>query len=183
MNTLSVFKLQPSKLCRMTVRVGGTCAMAIALFSSNPAHALDGCRVMLCLAAPNWREVPLCVPTINDLMKHLAKGRPFPICAGAGPDTAADNAWATAPSNCPVQYIFEVNGPNGPVLHCQYTGAVQVKVKNVMWSRTWWTFAGESVTEFSAEAKRQLGSWDTQFDDDYAKWFASLPPPVLPPAP
>jgi hypothetical protein len=34
---------------------------------ATPAHALDGCKVMLCLAAPNWREVPLCVPTIHEL--------------------------------------------------------------------------------------------------------------------
>jgi hypothetical protein len=145
-----------------------------------PAHAIDGCKVMLCLAAPNWRDVPLCVPTINELMQHLAKGKPFPICTGAGPDNGADNEWAIAPGNCPVQYIYEVDGPNGPKLHCKYNGAVVVKVGNAPWTRTWWTFAGESVTEFSAAAKAQLGSWDTLFDDDYASWLASLPPPAPP---
>jgi hypothetical protein len=158
-------------------------ALIASLVFTTPAHAIDGCRVMLCLAAPKWREVPLCVPTINELMKHLARGRPFPICKGGGPDNGADNIWATAPRNCPVQYIFEVDGPNGPRQRCKYIGAVEVKVNNVSWTRTWWTFAGESVTEYSAEAKRQLGSWDSQFDDDYAAWLASLPPADLPPAP
>jgi hypothetical protein len=34
------------------------------------------------------------------------------------------------------------------------------------------------VTDFSPAAKTQLGAWDTRFDDDYAKWLASLPPPA-----
>jgi hypothetical protein len=145
-----------------------------------PAQAIDGCKVMLCLAAPNWREVPLCVPTIHELMRHLAKGRSFPICKGAGPDNGADNEWAGAPNNCPVQYVFEVDGPNGPRLRCKYTGAIVVKVASTVWTRTWWTFDGDSVTEFSAAAKAQLGKWDTRFDDDYASWLAALPPPAAP---
>jgi hypothetical protein len=155
-------------------------ALVSSILYAAPAHAIDGCKVMLCLAAPKWRDVPLCVPTINELMRHLAKGRPFPICTGSGTDNGADNEWANAPHNCPVQYIYEVDGPNGPLLRCRYTGAVVVKVGNTPWTRTWWTFAGESVTEFSAAAKAQLGSWDTQFDDDYASWLASLPPPAPP---
>jgi hypothetical protein len=147
---------------------------------ATPAHAIDGCKVMLCLAAPNWREVPLCVPTIHELMQHLARGRSFPMCKGAGPDNGADNLWATAPTNCPVHYVYEVDGPNGPRPRCRYTGAVTVKVGNAVWTRTWWTFDGDSVTEFSAAAKAQLGKWDTRFDDDYASWLASLPPPAPP---
>jgi hypothetical protein len=34
------------------------------------------------------------------------------------------------------------------------------------------------VTEFTPAAKAQLGTWDTKFDDDYAAWFAALPPPA-----
>ena len=37
---------------------------------------------------------------------------------------------------------------------------------------------GDTVTEFSPAAKAQLGTWDTKFDDDYAAWFAALPPPA-----
>jgi hypothetical protein len=155
-------------------------ATASTLLLTSPAHAIDGCRVMLCLAAPKWREVPLCVPTIHELMRHLAKGRPFPICTGGGPDNGADNTWATAPGNCPVQYVYEVNGANGPRQRCTYNGAVVVKVNSAVWSRTWWTFAGDSVTEFTPAAKAQLGTWDTRFDDDYAAWLALQPPPVAP---
>jgi hypothetical protein len=173
-------KLQASSNC---LRLNMLAALPpIALLASvlwaTPAHALDGCRVMLCLAAPKWREVPLCVPTINDLMKHLAKGRPFPICTGGGSDNIANNEWANAPGNCPVQYIYEVDGANGPQLRCKYSGAVTVNIKNVLWSRTWWTFTGESVTEFSPEAKAQLGTWDSKFDDDYAAWLAAQVPPA-----
>ena len=37
---------------------------------------------------------------------------------------------------------------------------------------------GETVTEFTPAAKTQLGTWDSKFDDDYAIWLASLPPPA-----
>ena len=37
--------------------------------------------------------------------------------------------------------------------------------------------AGDAVTEFSASAKNQLGSWDTRFDTEYAAWLASQPSP------
>ena len=33
----------------------------------------------------------------------------------------------------------------------------------------------ERSPEYSATAKSSLGTWDTQFDDDYAAWLASLP--------
>ena len=38
--------------------------------------------------------------------------------------------------------------------------------------------ADDTVTEFTPAAKAQLGTWDTKFDDDYAAWFAALPPPA-----
>jgi hypothetical protein len=71
-----------------------------------------------------------------------------------------------------------VDGPNGPIYSCAYSGAISVSVKGAPFARTWWSASGDSVTEFSPVAKAQLGSWDTRFDADYAAWLASQPMPA-----
>ena len=149
-----------------------------ALTEPLPARAVDGCQVLLCLAASNWRRIPMCVPTIEQLHRDLARARPFPTCDMAGPGNNALHQWASAPGFCPPQYVREVDGPNGPVPRCSYAGAVSVSINGLPFTRTWWTPDGDSVTEFSDAAKLQLGSWDARFDNDYAAWLAAqLPPP------
>ena len=145
-----------------------------------PARAVDGCKVLLCLAAPGWRSISECVPTINQLYRDLARGKPFPTCSMAGAGNSANNAWASAPANCPPQYTHEIDGPNGPRYLCDYTGAVTVTINGEAFTRTWWSTSGDTVTEFTLAAKNQLRTWDTRFDDDYAAWFALQPPPVPP---
>ncbi|HNO43391.1 MAG TPA: hypothetical protein PKJ12_12395, partial [Ottowia sp.] len=51
---------------RMTL-AGALVAFLATLAALVPtsAHAVDGCKVLLCLAAPSWRSIPECVPTIN----------------------------------------------------------------------------------------------------------------------
>src|SRR5881396_2757238 len=75
-----------------------------------PVRAVDGCLVLLCFAAPSWRSIPQCVPPINQVLRDLARGRPFPTCAMAGAGNSANNAWASAPSYCPPQYTRVVEG-------------------------------------------------------------------------
>lgn len=144
------------------------------------AHAVDGCLVLLCFAAPNWRSIPQCVPPIRQVLRDLARGKPFPTCAMAGAGNSASHAWASAPGYCPPQYTRVFDGESGPIYSCDYTGAVSVSINGAPFARTWWTMAGDSVTEFSPAAKAQLGTWDTRFDDDYAAWLAALPPPTPP---
>jgi hypothetical protein len=141
------------------------------------AHAVDGCLVLLCLAAPSWRSIPQCVPPIRQLLHDLARGRPFPTCAMSGPGTSARLQIAHAPSHCPPQYTREVPGANAPTYRCDFAATIAVDVSGASWSRTWWNSAGDSVTEFLPAAKAQLGAWNSRFDDDYAAWQASLPPP------
>ena len=43
-------------------------AFAALFGASKPAHAVDGCKVLLCLAAPSWRSIP-------------RPGPPIPSCA------------------------------------------------------------------------------------------------------
>lgn len=149
-------------------------AVAVAsllLATSPPAAALDGCLVLLCLAAPSWRAIPQCVPPITQLWRDLARGRAFPSCGMSGGANTASHDWASAPSYCPPQYTTVIEMPGGPRYFCDYAGAVSVTVNGAPFARTWWAMGGDSVTEFSPAAKAQLGRWDTRFDDDYAAWL------------
>jgi hypothetical protein len=153
---------------------------AMLLLTSPVARAADGCLVLLCFAAPSWRAIPQCVPPIREVLRDLARGRPFPTCAMAGPSNSASHQWSSAPGNCPPQYTRVTQTDNGPVYSCDYDGAVSVAINGAAFARTWWSMAGDTVTEFSAGAKVQLGNWDSRFEDDYAVWLASLPPPPAP---
>lgn len=154
-------------------------AMTSALLP-RAAQAVDGCLVLLCFAAPSWRSIPQCVPPIKQVLRDLARGKSFPTCGMAGGSNSASHAWASAPGYCPPQYTRVFDGESGPIYSCDYTGAVSVSINGAPFARTWWTMAGDTVTEFSPAAKTQLGTWDTRFDDDYAAWLASLPPPAPP---
>jgi hypothetical protein len=143
-------------------------------------RAADGCLVLLCFAAPSWRAIPQCVPPIREVLRDLARGRPFPTCAMAGASNSASHQWSSAPGNCPPQYTRVTETDNGPVYSCDYNGAVSVAINGAAFARTWWSMAGDTVTEFSAGAKAQLGNWDSRFEGDYAVWLASLPAPPAP---
>ena len=161
----------------------GSVVLAIVLamgLAPRPAAAVDGCKVLLCFAAPSWRSIPECVPPIQQVLRDLSLGKPFPPCAMSGAGNSASNQWASAPSYCPPQYTRVFDGESGPIYSCDYSGAVAVNINGVLWARTWWGFGGDTVTEFTPAAKAQLGTWDTRFDDDYARWLASQPPPVDP---
>lgn len=142
------------------------------------AKAVDGCLVLLCLAAPSWRAIPQCVAPVRQLFRDLARGRPFPTCSMSGARSAASHAWSNAPAFCPPQYTHVVDAESTP--YCDYIGAVTVHVDGAMFARTWWNAGGDTVTEFTPAAKSALGTWDTRFDDDHAKWLAAQPP--APPA-
>jgi hypothetical protein len=152
--------------------------LAWALLAPAPAHAVDGCLVLLCFAAPSWRSVPQCVPPIRQVLRDLARGRAFPTCGMAGAGNAAVHRWASAPGFCPPQYTRAWDGEGGPMYMCDYVGAVSVTIEGAPFARTWWNMGGDTVTDFSPAAKAQLGSWDTRFDDEHAAWLNTLPPPA-----
>ena len=166
--------------CRFTMWIAALIALVSLATFSAPARSVDGCKVLLCLAAPSWRSIPECVPTINQLHRDLARGKPFPTCSMAGAGNSANNDWASAPANCPPQYTRVLDGESGLIYSCDYAGAVTVAINGAPFTRTWWNMDGDTVTEFTPAAKAQLGTWNSKFDDDYATWFASLPPPAPP---
>lgn len=164
---------------RSTVlHAAGLWLAALIALVPTPARAVDGCLVLLCLAAPSWRAIPQCVPPVKQLFRDLARGKPFPTCSMSGAGNYANHAWSNAPAFCPPQYTRVIDGESAPIYQCDYSGAISVSINGAPFSRTWWSFGGDSVTEFSPAAKTQLGTWETRFDDDYAKWLASLPPPA-----
>lgn len=178
---ITLIQCQPSVMQRVrSCHAATLLSFAGLLAVSVPARAVDGCQVLLCLAAPSWHAIPQCVPPIKQVLRDLMRGKAFPTCAMAGGGNSASHAWASAPGNCPPQYTRVLNGESGPVYTCDYTGAISVSVNGADFARTWWTMDGITVTEFSPAAKAQLGTWDTRFDDDYAAWLAALPLPTEP---
>jgi hypothetical protein len=162
-----------SALAATALAVAGCIAMVVP----RTTHAVDGCLMLLCLAAPSWRAIPQCVSPVRQLFRDLARGKPFPTCSMSGAGNSANHAWSNAPSFCPPQYTRVIEAESAPIYQCDYSGVISVSINGAPFSRTWWSFGGDSVTDFSPAAKTQLGTWDTRFDDDYAKWVAALPPP------
>ncbi len=169
----------PSSLGRACSGLLPAWVAVLGVFAAATARAADGCLILVCLAAPSWRAIPECVPPVQQLFKDLARGKPFPTCGMSGAGNEASHAWSSAPAFCPPQYTRVIEGESGPVYQCDYSGAISVSIDGMPFSRTWWNFSGDSVTDFSPAAKVQLGTWDTRFDDDYAKWQAIVPPPPV----
>ena len=168
-------QVQGHKPTRIVVQLAALGLLAAITVTPRPARAADGCKVMLCLAAPSWRNIPECVPPIHEVMRDLARGRPFPVCTMSGNGNSAQHQWSSAPVYCPPQYTRVVDGGNGPLYVCDYVGAFSIEIDGTAWTRTWWQVEGDSVTEFFPAAKARLGTWDTRFDEDYARWLAAQP--------
>lgn len=151
-------------------------AMGCLSSFSGSARAVDGCLVLLCFAAPSWRAIAQCVPPITQVLRDLARGRPFPTCGMAGAGNSASHQWASAPGNCPWQYTYAYETENSIGYSCGFSGVVSIQIEGAPWARTWWSMGGDSVTEFLPAAKARLGSWDSRFDNDLAARMASIPP-------
>ena len=176
-----------TKLADLRRRRGLPLALAtwVTLLGTCPAaQAVDGCTVLLCLAAPKWSAIPSCVPPIRQLFHDLARGRSFPTCKmnsggnGSAGKTSANNAWAQAPMLCPPQYTHLLDIDPAPSYRCDYTGVVSVVINGALFIRTWWNPTGHTVTEYTPASKTQFGTWDPQFDADYAAWLATEPTPT-----
>jgi hypothetical protein len=149
--------------------------LSLCLLAPTAAHAVDGCQVLLCFAAPSWKSIPQCVPPIRQVFRDLAWGKAFPTCGMSGAGNSAWNAWARAPGNCPPQNTRVHEAESGPIYTFDYTGAISVTIDGKQFTRTWWDMGGDTVTDFSPVAKSQLGTWDTRYDEDRAAWLRSRP--------
>lgn len=61
----------------------GLVAVTGLAWTPLPARAIDGCLLVLCQGAPDWRVIPECVPPMLKALDDLARGIPFPPCASA----------------------------------------------------------------------------------------------------
>ena len=87
----------------IVMHAAGLWLAALIALVPTPARAVDGCLVLLCLAAPSWRAIPQCVPPVQQLFRDLARGKPFPTCSMSGAGNTANHAWSNAPAFCPPQ--------------------------------------------------------------------------------
>lgn len=156
--------------------------LAGALFCiSTAAQAVDGCKVLLCLAG-NWKNIGQCRPDVEQALRDTARGRGWPECEMGGTSRAGNSF--ISPDLCPVQYRTEIQLESGSIYQCPFSAVVDAVVDGQAWSRTWWTPAGSTVTEWLPPAKAAFANdpsaMDDQFDRDYAAWLAVQPPPPVP---
>ena len=148
----------------------------LALGVSGPAHAVDGCKVLLCMAG-NWKNISQCEPTVRQAMNDVARGRGWPTC-NMGGNSASGNQYV-APEQCPEQYITNAGtDESGRIIYsCPFSGVIQVAVEGRPWSRTWWSPSGDSVVEWLPAAKAAFANapdaMDERFDRDHAAWVIS----------
>lgn len=136
------------------------------------AHAADGCKFLLCIAGP-WHSIAECRPTVHEVFRDLAKGRPFPTCAMSGGGNSAWNTWANEPT-CPIMYRL-YNDENGSYVGCRYPGQISVQINGTPWSTVFWDFGGNTRTQWSETARLSLNqpgaaALDESFKNDVGSW-------------
>lgn len=164
-------------------------AFATMLTAPTPARAVDGCKVLLCMAG-NWKQIAPCQSEVRQALRDIARGRGWPECkmGGAGNGTAGT---PIPPTACPIQYqttrIEQLESGTRETIECPYTAVVTVAVNGVLWSKTWSSPTGETVTYWTPAARAgtsgAAGALDDQFDLDYAAWLArqaATPTPATP---
>jgi hypothetical protein len=144
---------------------------ATLIGAAAPAGAVDGCKVLLCLAGP-WQSIPACVSEVEQLFQDLLNGDAFPSCSFASgaaytpslskePSASTASAanswlgqWASAPDpSCPSKYVSSFSPFGRTVYGCQYRGLIAVHLNGQVWSRTYWNLGGGSVTELLSYAQ------------------------------
>jgi len=149
--------------------------MVLGLGLSSPAQAVDGCKLLLCMAG-NWQNITQCTPTVREALRDLARGRAWPTCSMGG--NSASGNQHVAPVQCPEQYRTSSTDRRGQLVYsCPFSGVIHVAIEGQPWSRTWWSLSGDSVIEWLPAARAAFAStpdaMDDRFDRDHAAWVIS----------
>ena len=150
--------------------------LALCLGPIGPVHAVDGCKLLLCMAG-NWQNISECTPPVHQALRDVARGRDWPTCRMGG-NSASGNQYV-APEQCPEQYITNAgtDEKGQPIYSCPFSGVIHVAVEGRPWSRTWWSPSGDSVVEWLPAAKAAFANspnaMDGRFDRDRAAWVIS----------
>lgn len=146
----------------------------VGMLSLSSAHAVDGCKFLLCIAGP-WTSIDACRPTVYEVFHDLARGRPFPTCAmSGGPSNSASNMWASE-ATCPIMYR-EYDSDRGYYIGCRYPGQISVQVNGQWWSTVYWNSSGQTSTHWSDAALDKLSQPDVApidkdtFKNDVESW-------------
>jgi len=82
--------------------------------------------------------------------------------------------WAPAPDpNCLPQYVTRFDGIGRAKYGCQYVGMIPVHIDGQLWSKTYWSTDGGSVTAFSAYAQSALGVQGVKWIGDLQAYQAA----------
>jgi hypothetical protein len=169
-----------SKSAKASIRSFAATGVMFLMFSGQ-AHAVDGCKVALCIAG-NWKSISQCRPEVEQAMHDVERGRGWPSC-DMGSGNGAGNS-SVDPSLCPDQYKSLVELESGSYWQCQFSSVVDIVVNGQPWTRLWWSPSGDSVTQWMPAARTALvnnpTSMDERFDLDYAAWLAAQPAPTSP---
>lgn len=89
-------KAEPARRKRA---LGVGIGVVLGLAASASAFAVDGCKVLLCLAAPaGWRSIPACVSVMEEALGSIFSG--LPSCHMVGDPTTGTGSYAKVlPSN------------------------------------------------------------------------------------
>lgn len=145
----------------------------LSMFSTTSAHAADGCKFLLCIAGP-WASISQCVPTVHEVFRDLARGRPFPTCSMSGAGNVANNSWNDEAS-CPSTYR-QYNAESGNYSGCTYPARISVYINGGLWSQVYWDMSANTATWYSDKARtsltQQSGSapLDDRFLNDLNGW-------------
>lgn len=154
--------------------------VTLGMLSGQFVAAADGCKFLLCIAGP-WQQIVQCRPTVLEVFRDLALGRPFPACDLSGEGNSAASQWTTE-ETCP-NFYRHYHPNSGAYLRCTFAGKIDVLINGSLWSTVYWDRSGRAGTStwYSDEARTSLTAdlLDPRYDADKAAWDA-LHPPVPP---
>ena len=88
-NTANRPLVQLGRFVRLAASSGLVLGLGLGL--SGHAHAVDGCKLLLCMAG-NWQNISQCTPTVRQALRDVARGRGWPTCSMGG-DSASGNQY------------------------------------------------------------------------------------------
>lgn len=171
--------------------------VALLIACASAAHAVDGCKVLLCLAG-NWRQIGECRSDVLKVLRDMARGKAFPRCefenasSVEGRVLTGTTEHPTMPDNCPPMFVewswmwVSTESQTGYwVWDCGYRVEVNVWVDGAWWGALLADPHGNTVEEWSRVATQTLGIKPAQetLRKAYDAWIRAGRPTGPPPVP
>lgn len=111
----------------------GVMALTSLVWLPLPARAIDGCLLVLCQGAPDWRLIPECVPPMLKALDDLARGIPFPPCASAEEPSALQRRDVTWHRIDDIGYLSHPPEASAPFAACDERPVTDVAGWRIAW--------------------------------------------------